>query len=159
MTHSIEAKICRIKTRGKHLNDFAISLRNTNLTPELCNLVPVSSQESEQSRICLMAIDFCIWFYEYSIGIWNCFDSVLILLYDLSNCKYWLTLSVHVWVLVIFGLSNCMIWKGCVQTLYNRTTIDILVLAWDRLNNYTGFYLLMEPSISDLNIRIAIANV
>ena len=106
-------------TRGKHLNDFAISLRNTNLTPELCILVPVSSQESEQSRICLMVIDFCIWFYEYSIGIWNCFDSVLFLFYDLSNCKYWLTLSVHVWVLVIFGKSNCMIWKGCVQTLYN----------------------------------------
>ena len=50
-------------TRGKHLNDFVISLRvevwghDTSLTPELCMLVPVSSQESERSPICLRGVD------------------------------------------------------------------------------------------------------
>ena len=50
-------------TRAKHLNDFVISLQvevwghDTSLNPELCILVPVSSQESERSPICLRGVD------------------------------------------------------------------------------------------------------
>ena len=50
-------------TRAKHLNDFVISLQvevwghDTSMTPELCILVPVSSQESERSPICLRGVD------------------------------------------------------------------------------------------------------
>jgi hypothetical protein len=50
-------------TRAKHLNDFVISLQveiwghDTSLTPGICILVPVSSQESERSPICLRGVD------------------------------------------------------------------------------------------------------
>jgi hypothetical protein len=48
-------------------------INKTSLTPPLFIQVPLSSQEC----LCLRGIDFAS-FYDFSIGIWKCSDSVVL---------------------------------------------------------------------------------
>ena len=52
-------------------------VNKASLTLPLFTEVPVPSQESEQSCVCvLVGIDFAS-FYDFSIGFWNCSDRVV----------------------------------------------------------------------------------
>jgi hypothetical protein len=72
-------------TRAKHLNDFVISLQveiwdhDTSLTPGLCILVPVSSQESGRSPICLRGsiLSLFLWFVYYILELFFFFILLL----------------------------------------------------------------------------------
>ena len=81
-------------TCEKHLHDYIISLRGkvwahkTSLTQPLYIEVPVSSQESERSCMYVLAISFCLCFYNISVGSRKCDDSVVyfVFLLDLGMC-------------------------------------------------------------------------
>ena len=54
---------------------LAISYK-TSLTPPLFTEVPVPSQESELSCICVLKVSFLSLTAIFSIGFWSCSDSV-----------------------------------------------------------------------------------
>jgi len=69
-------------TFGKQLHDRIITLRfgahSTSLTPPHYIEVPVPSHENDESSICVLEV--FTFLYEFSIGYWNCSDSVIFLL-------------------------------------------------------------------------------
>jgi hypothetical protein len=70
-------------TWAKHLYDPIISIRGevwdhtTSLALSLFIEVLVLSQESESLCICMLEV--LIFLFDFSIGFWNCFDSVVFL--------------------------------------------------------------------------------
>ena len=75
-------------TLGKHLHDHIISLRvefwthQVNLFLPLFIEVPVPSQESEWSCICVLGVLIdCASFYDFDIWFWNCSYSVVLIVF------------------------------------------------------------------------------
>ena len=69
---------------GKHLHDRIFSqgrdvlAYKTSLTPSLFNQVPVQSQDSERSCICVFGVSIWPISVILFIGSWNCSNSVVI---------------------------------------------------------------------------------
>jgi hypothetical protein len=87
-------------------------VNKASLTLPLFTEVPVPSQESEHSCVCvLVGIDFAS-FYDFSIGFWNCSDSVVFFYWVLElfrQCGIFLlgfgtvpTVVFFYWVLELF---------------------------------------------------------
>ena len=82
-------------TCGKHLHDRIISLRGgrggwsykTNLTLPLCIKVPVPSQESEQSCICVLGLSILPLSTIRIFDFWSCSDSVVFLCFSFYYIK------------------------------------------------------------------------
>ena len=51
--------------------------------------VPVPSQESERSCICMLVISLWLCFYDFSIGLWNCFRQCGIYLFSIYYCHHY----------------------------------------------------------------------
>ena len=78
-------------------------VHKTSLTPPLFIEVPVKSQKSELSCICVRGIDF-VSFYNFSIGLWPCSYSVVCFVF-LLDCgpvpTVWYFLFFY-WIVALF---------------------------------------------------------
>ena len=69
----------------------------TSLTPSLFNEVSVPNQKRERSCICVCSV----FFYDFSIGCWNCCNSVvffvftLLIYHWLNELGSWINLTTH----------------------------------------------------------------
>ena len=52
--------------------------------------VPVPSQESERSCICMLVVSLWLCFYDFSIGLWNCFRQCGIFLFSIYYCHHYI---------------------------------------------------------------------
>ena len=64
----------------------------TSLTPPRSNEAPVPSPESERSCICVLGVSGFASFYDISIGVWSCSESVVCFLFHYIHryqCPIW----------------------------------------------------------------------
>jgi len=99
-------------------------VHKTSLTPPLVIEVSVPSQESERTYIWVLVESILTSFYDFSIGCWNCSDSVVFICF--SFCHSTLVYTVHVWSnSIIFSwlvcyLQNYFAFLKCGQQWFNN---------------------------------------
>jgi hypothetical protein len=97
----------------KHLHDHIISLRGdvwghkTSLIRPLFIEVSVSSQENEQSSICMLRVSILPLSTMFLLDFWNCSDGVVffILHFILILWLYWLSFLAHLTQRVMWGIA------------------------------------------------------